>query len=123
MTIDLEGHGREEIFPGVDLSRTVGWFTTPIFPVRLDLEGIDLQEAWGGGKALGRALKSIKEQLRAVPDGGIGYGMLRYLASGTERFVETPQLGFNYLGRFHAPRAADWETGAEAGGLGRRIGS
>ena len=65
--IDLEGHGREEIFADVELSRTVGWFTS-LFPVRLDAGGIDLDDALAGGPALGRALKLIKEQLRAVPD-------------------------------------------------------
>ena len=64
--IDLEGHGREEIFADVDLSRTVGWFTS-LFPVRLDPGTLDLDEALAGGPALGRALKIIKEQLHALP--------------------------------------------------------
>ena len=69
MLIDLEGHGREEqLFEGVDLSRTVGWFTS-LFPVRLDAGALDLEEALEGGAALGQALKRIKEQLRALPDG------------------------------------------------------
>ena len=62
----------------VDLSRTVGWFTS-LFPVRLDPGALDLDEAMAGGAALGRALKIIKEQLRALPDNGLGYGLLRYL--------------------------------------------
>ena len=76
--LDLEGHGREEVFADVDLSRTVGWFTS-LYPVRLDAGGLDLEEALAGGPALGRAVKTIKEQLRAVPDKGLGYGLLRYL--------------------------------------------
>ena len=76
--LDLEGHGREEVFGDVELSRTVGWFTS-LFPVRLDPGAIDLDEAMAGGAALGRALKPIKEQLRALPDHGLGYGLLRYL--------------------------------------------
>ena len=76
--LDLEGHGREEMFADVDLSRTVGWFTS-LFPVRLDPGALDLEEAHGGRAALGRALKIIKEQLRALPDNGLGYGVLRYL--------------------------------------------
>ena len=119
VVIEMEGHGREEIFAGIDLSRTVGWFTT-IFPVLLDLEGIDLSEAWNGGRSLGQALKSIKEQLRVIPDGGIGYGMLRYLTSRTETKTkqwEAPQIGFNYLGRFSTPRAVDWEIAPEVDGL------
>src|SRR5262249_16500808 len=76
--LDLEGHGREDIFADVDLSRTVGWFTS-LFPVRLDPGVLDLDEAMTGGAATGRALKSIKEQLRALPDNGLGYGLVRYL--------------------------------------------
>jgi len=109
MLLDLEGHGREEIFEDVDLSRTVGWFTS-LFPVRLDPGTLDLDEALAGGPALGRALKIIKEQLRALPHNGLGYGLLRYLnpqtASHLAGFAQ-PQLGFNYLGRF-AAAAADW---------------
>ncbi|WP_337824960.1 non-ribosomal peptide synthase/polyketide synthase [Amycolatopsis sp. A1MSW2902] len=87
--IDLEGHGREELFDGVDLSRTVGWFTS-IFPVALDVP-----DGWGA------ALKAVKEQLRAVPRRGIGYGALRYLA-GSAPVIE-PQVSFNYLGQFDLP--------------------
>ena len=118
--IDLEGHGREEIFADVELSRTVGWFTS-LFPVRLDAGGIDLDEALAGGPALGRALKLIKEQLRAVPDNGLGYGLLRYLNGETgSRLVgfAGPQLGFNYLGRFAGHGVADWSAAPEAGLLG-----
>ena len=118
--LDLEGHGREEIFAGADLSRTVGWFTS-LFPVRLDLGGLDVEEARAGGAALGRALKSIKEQLRALPDNGLGYGVLRYLNAQTASQLAglaAPQIGFNYLGRFAAPAAADWGPAPEAVGLG-----
>ncbi|MET8995576.1 non-ribosomal peptide synthase/polyketide synthase [Amycolatopsis sp. NPDC004169] len=85
--VDLEGHGREDLFGGIDLSRTVGWFTS-IFPVELTASGED----WGG------ALKTTKERLRAIPRRGLGYGALRYLA-GTAPRVE-PRISFNYLGRF-----------------------
>ncbi|MFC7446985.1 amino acid adenylation domain-containing protein, partial [Rhodococcus daqingensis] len=100
--IKLEGHGREEdVVPGADLSRTVGWFTS-MYPVRLDLDGIDAEAALAGGAAVGDALKSVKEQLRAVPDKGIGYGLLRYLNPRTAPALAghpLPQIGFNYLGR------------------------
>ena len=81
--VDVEGHGREEHAlgtsnSGLDLSRTVGWFTS-LYPVRLDLSTIDLDAALASGDAMGAALKSIKEQLRALPDRGLGYGLLRYL--------------------------------------------
>ena len=82
MLLDLEGHGREEVFGDVDLTRTVGWFTS-LYPVRLDPGRLDLDEALAGGAALGRALKTIKEQLRAVPGKGLGYGLLRYLNDAT----------------------------------------
>ncbi|WP_285742219.1 non-ribosomal peptide synthetase [Lentzea sp. NBRC 105346] len=88
VTVALEGHGREELFAGVDLSRTVGWFTT-MFPVVLDLP----EAGWGA------TLKSVKEQLRAVPRKGIGYGALRYLTQpGLPEVM--PSVAFNYLGRF-----------------------
>ncbi|MGI5163448.1 amino acid adenylation domain-containing protein [Spirillospora sp. CA-253888] len=108
--VDLEGHGREEIVPGVDLSRTVGWFTA-IHPVRLDAGGVDWAEAAGGGPAVGTALKRIKEQLREIPDNGIGHGLQRYLdPAAAERLggLPHPQLAFNYLGRAAAQEAADW---------------
>jgi amino acid adenylation domain-containing protein/non-ribosomal peptide synthase protein (TIGR01720 family) len=101
--IRLEGHGRqEEVIPGADLSRTVGWFTS-IYPVRVDLAGIDVDDALGGGAAMGSALRGVKHQLRAVPDKGIGFGLLRYLNSAAAE--QLPQrlpgrISFNYLGRY-----------------------
>ena len=89
LLLDLEGHGREEIFGDVDLSRTVGWFTS-LFPLRLDPGALDLEEAMAGGAALGRALKTIKEQLRALPDNGLGYGLLRYLNLRTASAARRP---------------------------------
>ena len=114
--IDLEGHGREELFAGVDHSRTVGWFTS-LFPVRLDPGELDLEQALSGGAALGQALKRIKEQLRALPDAGLGYGLLRYLNQETAldlRELASPQIGFNYLGRFGEPDATEWAIAPEA---------
>ncbi|MER6447372.1 amino acid adenylation domain-containing protein [Streptomyces venezuelae] len=102
LLIELEGHGREQITDDVDLSRTVGWFTT-VFPVRLDLGTLDREEARASGPALATAVKRVKEQLRAVPDRGIGFGLLRHLNARTARplaTAPTPGLGFNYLGRF-----------------------
>ncbi len=96
LLIDLEGHGREELFDDVDLSRTVGWFTT-IFPVCLHLDG----------EEPGEAIKSIKEQLRRIPRRGIGYGILRYLGRGEiGRPTSDPEISFNYLGQFQ-PAAQD----------------
>ncbi|MGX1270554.1 amino acid adenylation domain-containing protein/non-ribosomal peptide synthase protein (TIGR01720 family) [Streptomyces phaeoluteigriseus] len=108
----MEGHGREEIADGIDLGRTVGWFTAT-YPLRVDLGAPDWAEVWAGGPSAGRVLKQVKEQLRAVPDHGVGFGVLRRIAAlpGLER---TPQLGFNYLGRLPAPRDADWATTEES---------
>ncbi|MCA1696298.1 MAG: condensation domain-containing protein, partial [Actinobacteria bacterium] len=89
--IDLEGHGREDLFTGIDLSRTVGWFTT-IFPIALH---IPTDPDTGG------LLKSVKEQLRAIPGRGLGYTALRYLTNNTELATQpTPPVSFNYLGQF-----------------------
>ena len=98
----------------------MGWFTS-LFPVRLDPGALDVDDAMAGGGALGRALKSIKEQLRALPDNGLGYGVLRYLNPQTAAQLEgfaAPQIGFNYLGRFAASAASDWGGADEAVRLG-----
>ncbi|MBI8016921.1 amino acid adenylation domain-containing protein, partial [Pseudomonas aeruginosa] len=90
--VQLEGHGREDLGEAIDLSRTVGWFTS-LFPLRLT-----------PAADLGESLKAIKEQLRCVPDKGVGYGLLRYLAGeeAAARLAALPQprITFNYLGRF-----------------------
>ncbi|MFG2312764.1 amino acid adenylation domain-containing protein [Streptomyces sp. NPDC048566] len=100
--VRMEGHGREEdAVPGADLSRTVGWFTS-MYPARVDVAGLDLSEVLAGGAAAGQAVKRVKEQLRGVPDKGIGYGLLRHLNPETaDQLAEypAPQIGFNYLGR------------------------
>ena len=94
----LEGHGREEtVAEGVDLTRTVGWFTT-LYPVVLEL---------GAARAPGDRLRRVKEQLRAVPRRGIGYGVLRYLSADAElrgalAAEPEPEISFNYLGQLNA---------------------
>uniref|UniRef100_UPI00068B255B non-ribosomal peptide synthetase n=1 Tax=Lysobacter antibioticus TaxID=84531 RepID=UPI00068B255B len=108
---DLEGHGREAILDGADLSRTVGWFTS-LFPLQLSLPRGEREAALRGGAPLERALKSVKEQLRRLPDHGIGYGLLRYLSdAGREALQSLPpsQIGFNYLGRFSVAGAGAHE--------------
>ncbi|GAA2889804.1 hypothetical protein GCM10010443_61410 [Actinoplanes cyaneus] len=114
LLLRLEGHGREEhLVPGSDLTRTVGWFTTE-FPVRID----------PGGDDPAAALKLVKEQLRAVPDAGAGYGLLRHLNPETApRLAATPQpeILFNYLGRMTAASVGDdgaWVAAAENDTLG-----
>ncbi|MFS8067586.1 MAG: condensation domain-containing protein, partial [Byssovorax sp.] len=102
--VDLEGHGREELFDDVDLSRTVGWFTT-VFPVA------------------GAAIKSVKEQLRAVPTRGLGHGVLRYLRADEARCAELAALpqaevSFNYLGQLDQalPEASPFRWARESSG-------
>jgi amino acid adenylation domain-containing protein/non-ribosomal peptide synthase protein (TIGR01720 family) len=95
LLIDLEAHGREELSEDLDLSRTVGWFTS-IFPVILKLQT---------GRPIDEALMSVKEQLSRVPNKGINYGILRY-SSGENALVKKlqalprAQVSFNYLGQF-----------------------
>jgi non-ribosomal peptide synthase protein (TIGR01720 family) len=108
LLVDREGHGRESPVDDVDVSRTVGWFTSQ-FPIRLDAGDAAAEAFWRGGAETGQALKQVKEQLRAVPAAGLGYGLLRYLNPDTApKLAELPgpDLGFNYLGRF-----ADSATG------------
>jgi non-ribosomal peptide synthase protein (TIGR01720 family) len=109
--LNLERHGREaDLVPGADLSRTVGWFTS-IHPVLLDPGPVDWAEILGPGPAVGNVLKRIKEQLRALPDHGIGYGLLRHLNAETRPVLAAcpdPLVTFNYLGRAAAPSGEPW---------------
>ena len=94
LRVDLEGHGREELFEDADLTRTVGWFTTR-FPVVL--EAADPSDPV-------ETLRSVREILRRVPRRGIGYGLLRYLggdrAASMLGTIPPPEVSFNYLGQF-----------------------
>jgi amino acid adenylation domain-containing protein/non-ribosomal peptide synthase protein (TIGR01720 family) len=94
--IQLEGHGRETLFDEIDLTRSVGWFTSA-YPLRLS-------PTLGEGAEHGESIKAIKEQLRQVPHKGLGYGVLRYLADATSRAamqaLPTAPITFNYLGQF-----------------------
>ncbi|MEG8178095.1 amino acid adenylation domain-containing protein [Nocardia terpenica] len=91
LLIDLEGHGREPLFPDVDTTRTVGWFTS-VHPVRVDLS--DPEDVTG-------SLAAVKEAVRAVPRRGIGYGLLRSLHPAGNPFADLPtaEVLLNYLGR------------------------
>jgi amino acid adenylation domain-containing protein/non-ribosomal peptide synthase protein (TIGR01720 family) len=96
LMIDMEGHGREQLFPEVDLSRTVGWFTT-IYPVVLELEP--------AAHDLPSLIDHVKETVGSVPLKGIGYGLLRYLSNDAEiretmRQLPAAEIAFNYLGQF-----------------------
>ncbi|WP_432826776.1 amino acid adenylation domain-containing protein [Dactylosporangium sp. CA-092794] len=115
--VALEGHGREEhLVPGADLSGTIGWFTN-IFPVCLDTAGIDVDDAFRGGPAAAEAVDRVRAHLAALPDNGMGYGLLRYLNPDTAPALAAlphPPIQFNYMGRFDFPEAADWEFAPEA---------
>jgi amino acid adenylation domain-containing protein/non-ribosomal peptide synthase protein (TIGR01720 family) len=101
LLLTLEHHGREDIDPQVEVSRTIGWFTS-LFPVHISLA--DPADP-------GANLRAVKEQLRRVPRNGIGYGILRYLADDTVRqglaARPKPELLFNYLGQAGPPEGAD----------------
>ena len=87
--VEVEGHGREEVGAGVDVTRTVGWFTT-IYPLWLEC---------GGERSEAEALAAVRERVRGVPGGGLGYGVLKYLG-GRELASAGAGVSFNYLGRF-----------------------
>ena len=104
IVIDAEGHGRQEdLAADIDLSRTVGWFTTK-YPVALAVGGLDWAQVTAGAAGLGAVIKDAKEQLRALPD-GLTYGVLRYLNSDVDLEGSDPPIGFNYLGRLGAGAA------------------
>nr|APD72041.1 non-ribosomal peptide synthetase 7 [Streptomyces sp.] len=115
--VDLEGHGRQEELGGdsIDLSRTVGWFTS-VFPVRLDTGPIELADAFAGGPAADEVVARVRAHLSALPGGGVGYGLLRHLNPRTRTVLEqldAPVIEFNYLGRFDIPEATDWSYAPE----------
>ncbi|AJE43577.1 non-ribosomal peptide synthetase [Streptomyces nodosus] len=112
--VDLEHDGREAFAEGQDLSRTLGRFASA-HPVRLDAGAVDRSELTAGGTAVGNAVKAVKEQLRAVPDGGVGYGMLRYLNPRTAPVLAElppPDIGFTHLGRFDGAAPGEWPVSA-----------
>jgi non-ribosomal peptide synthase protein (TIGR01720 family) len=116
--IDMEGHGREALFDGVDLSRTVGWFTA-LYPLALTLPQQRRPDD---------LIKSIKEQLRAVPTGGVGFGLLRWLAPDAAlraRLAEVArgEVSFNYLGQLDdlVPADAPFSLFWQQPGLARSL--
>lgn len=106
LKIDLEGHGREQIFTDIDLSRTVGWFTT-IYPVSLTIPILD-------DLTPTMVLKLVKEQLRKIPRHGFNYGLLRYQRADTRPLFsdqDSPQISFNYLGQLDTIGYSQFGTG------------
>ncbi|MEO6230169.1 MAG: non-ribosomal peptide synthase/polyketide synthase [Ferruginibacter sp.] len=91
VSIGMEGHGREDIVAGIDTTRTTGWFTT-LYPISISVKN-DGQ--------IDQLIKSVKEQLRTVPEKGLGYGVLKYINKAQElQFKTNPwDIMFNYLGQ------------------------
>ncbi len=104
LLVALEGHGREDILSAVDLSRTVGWFTSN-YPLCLEIRG---------ELGPGEALKAVKEQIRRVPRNGIGYGLLRYIRQAPQLIGQAwPEVSFNYLGQVDRLLVDQDSAGAE----------
>ncbi|AEI67903.1 non-ribosomal peptide synthetase [Corallococcus macrosporus] len=121
LRVQLEGHGREDLFEGVDLSRTVGWFTSA-YPVTLELPR---------DGSVGDDLRAVRDSLRKVPRKGLGYGLVRYLRQDERgarlRAQPEAQVAFNYLGQLDSAlptssllAPADEAFGAQQGALGQR---
>jgi non-ribosomal peptide synthase protein (TIGR01720 family) len=109
--VQMEGHGREELWEDVDLSRTVGWFTS-LFPVLIEIDSTSDS---------GSLLKSVKEQLRRVPNRGLVYGVLRYLSKKLSDGPRQPDLKFNYFGQLDNVLSSDalFNLSAQARGAER----
>jgi amino acid adenylation domain-containing protein/non-ribosomal peptide synthase protein (TIGR01720 family) len=104
--IDVEGHGREPLFTDLDLSRTMGWFTS-MWPVLLAPEEPEEPTGTESGAGLALAVARVRQQLGSVPDNGIGYGLLRYGSHDPDasRFLAAlppAEVSFNYMGQFTA---------------------
>ena len=90
LLVGLEGHGREDISADIDTSRTVGWFTN-LYPV---------QFAISDNNNIDTLIKTVKEELRSIPDKGLGYGVLKYINKAAELQGNDPwEIVFNYLGQ------------------------
>ena len=114
--LHMEGHGREGLFDEMDLSRTVGWFTS-MYPVLLDLKGETKPK---------EVLQIVKERLDSIPNNGVGYGFLRYLSRDAEtvkrlKSLPEPSISFNYLGQFHQMENVDSLFGFASESSGRNM--
>ena len=116
--ISLEGHGREDLFDELDMTRTIGWFTS-LFPVRL---------SYREDEDLAQTIRRIKDRMRSIPTNGLTYGLLRYLNANeqTKRSMtqRTPSpISFNYLGQFDQATNGQVLLDEAAGDTGSDIGS
>jgi non-ribosomal peptide synthase protein (TIGR01720 family) len=111
VVLDVENHGREELAPS-------------LYPVHLDLGGVDVTDALAAGPAADLAVARVAEHLRELPDHGLGYGLLRHLNPDTAAELAklpAPAIGFNYLGRFTTPDptgTTPWAFAPESAALG-----
>lgn len=109
LKIDLEGHGREDILEGVEVSRTVGWFTT-IYPVLLEHTETELS----------KLIKAVKESLRRIPNNGIDYLIGKHLAHDSlvvSKPADESTITFNYLGQFDSDiQGKSFDIAAESTG-------
>ncbi|HEX7154408.1 MAG TPA: amino acid adenylation domain-containing protein [Thermoanaerobaculia bacterium] len=114
LRLALEGHGREELFDNLDTTQTVGWFTT-VFPLTLQSATASVADV----------IKSVKEQYRALPNHGLGFGVLRYLAQDEELVAKAsayrPQLVFNYLGQLDQSVERDTALQPASEGMGPQV--
>ncbi|WP_414586466.1 amino acid adenylation domain-containing protein [Scytonema sp. PCC 10023] len=115
LLLNFLGHGREEILEDMDVSRTVGWFTS-IYPVFLDM---------GNGDTLEDVLRSVKQQIQRIPNRGIGYGILRYLTPNTQvaeklRSLPQAEVAFNYFGQVDFSQASLFQFAPESPGTIRQ---
>ncbi|MFH8409943.1 amino acid adenylation domain-containing protein [Streptomyces sp. NPDC018019] len=123
LLVDLEGHGREEFAADLDLSRTVGWFTT-LFPVVLD-PGCSWAQARTDPAALDSAVAMVRSCVRDAARTGLAYGLLRHLNPQSGPVLAArpaPQFAFNYLGRFDVGGDGDWAVAAGTAVLGAPAG-
>ncbi|UUY07406.1 amino acid adenylation domain-containing protein [Pseudomonas sp. J452] len=109
LRVNLEGHGREALAAELDLSRTVGWFTS-LYPLQLPRLDDPQQQ-----------LQRVQQQLEQIEHGGQGYGVLRWLGSAEVQAalagLPAADVTFNYLGQYQAGAAADWFRPAGGGGV------
>ncbi|MBW4428340.1 MAG: amino acid adenylation domain-containing protein [Nostoc desertorum CM1-VF14] len=115
LLLNFLGHGREEILEYVDVSRTVGWFTS-IYPMFLDM---------GNGDTLEDTLRMVKHQIQRIPNRGIGYGIVRYLTSDIQvaqklRSLPQPEVAFNYFGQVDFSQASLFQFAPESPGTIRQ---
>ncbi|HEY6796335.1 MAG TPA: amino acid adenylation domain-containing protein, partial [Kineosporiaceae bacterium] len=116
VAVEVEGHGRHPV-DGLDLSRTLGWFTS-LFPVHLSGGPVAWESLWHGGPDVGEVLARVGTGLREVPDRGVGFGLLKYLNPATAeplRGLGRPAIGFNYIGTVDTAVIDGWRVLPEHG--------